>query len=121
MVEERRRDDSRIRNEVREVVVLLQSRKANELVLARAGREPLDWDRVGNEHLAREAPRDLALQAGELVVLHLDRGDAPQRADDGQVDRSVGERDVEAPAAANGAGGTNARRPRAPSPTPAPA
>ena len=35
-------------------------------------RHPLDRDRLGNDHPAGGPEGDLALQSGELVVLHLD-------------------------------------------------
>ena len=57
----------------------------------------LDADRVRDEHPPGGAEGELALQPGVLVVLHLHRRNPQQRRDDGEVDRAVGEREVEAP------------------------
>ena len=90
-------DHPGIRNEVGQVVVLLEPRVADHLALAcTSGAQTLERDRLGDDDPPRCPPRELALQPGELVVLHLDLGDAEQRADDRQVDGSVGEGQVEA-------------------------
>ena len=88
----------RVGLEVGEVVVLLQARVAEQLALGRPrAAHRLDPDRVGDQHPARGAEGELALQARELVVLHLRRRDPQQRRDDGEVDRAVADREVEAP------------------------
>ena len=82
--------------EVREVVVLLEARVAHELLLRGAGLDHrLDGDRVGHQDAARRFPRELSLQPRVLVVLHLGRGDAKRLGDHRQVDRPVGDREVE--------------------------
>ena len=89
-------ENGRVRLEVGEVVVLLEAGVPAE-VRRRCAEfaQPIDWDRVWDQHPACDSEADSALQAGELVVLHLHGRHPQDRADDGEVDRPVGKGEAE--------------------------
>src|SRR5262249_59008485 len=86
----------RLRLEVREVVLLLQSGVAEDLLPHAVSGEPLERDRLRDDDSGRSAAPQLVLEPRELVV---ERGRArdPERAGGKRpVVRAVGEGDVEA-------------------------
>ena len=85
--------------EVGEVVLLLQSRVAAELVAGRpVPGEPLGRDRLGHDHPPRGAAAELVLEPGPLVVERRAARDPEAARRQRQLVRAVRERDVEAAA-----------------------
>ncbi len=91
------REHAAVGLEVRQVVLLLEARVADQLGAAGAvAREPLRRDRLRHEHPVRQPAVDVVLGRRPLVVEHRAVGDPQQARDDRQVGRAVGERAVEA-------------------------
>ena len=87
-----------VRLEVREVVLLLEARVAEELRrLGAVLLQPLGRDRLGDDDARGGAAAELVLQPGPLVVEGRGAGDPEPPRCDRQLVRAVGERDVELP------------------------
>jgi len=83
--------------EVRQVVLLLQARIADQLFAARAvAGEALGRDRLRHEHPVGQPAVDVVLDRRPLVVEHRRVGDTQRPRDHRHVGRAVGERAVEA-------------------------
>ena len=91
-------EHARIGLEVREVVLLLQARVAEQLGWPDTETlEPLCGNRVRNDHLRGRAHPEVVLEHGELVVVRRCTRDAEPARAHRQLVGAVGEREVELP------------------------
>ena len=86
-----------VRLEVGEVVLLLEAGIPQKLRRPDAEvRKALDGDRVRHDHLRRGAHAEVVLQRGELVVVRRRAGDAEPPRSDGELVRTMRQREIEA-------------------------
>src|SRR5437868_13620674 len=83
--------------EVGKVVLLLQAGIPQQLRGSDSkALEPIWWDRVGHDHLRRRTHAELVLELRELVVVGRRARDAQAPGAEGELVRSVRQREVEA-------------------------